>query len=178
MEVGRNIIHVWGPWGWLFYPGAIHHHLIVFWIWTALLYCLLLVVLWAMAVRDRDYWPAGVLVLVCSYFFNVHWVETQIYTLLLVLYLWDFRERKWWILATAAGLSAIYFYVKFNLTVSLTLLFLAHIVLSGRLRYRSLADLGAMGGFPGGRSLWRPLEFQFLGGLPQLALLELPDSRR
>ena len=148
LELGRDIIHVWGPWGWLFYPGEVHNHLALFWVWTFLLYFLLLGALWHTAIRDRDYWPAGVFLLICSYFFHRTWLETQIYSLLLVLYLWDYRDRKWWVLALAAGLSAVYFYVKFNLTVSLTILFLAYVVLSGRLRQGKLSGLAAMAVFP------------------------------
>jgi hypothetical protein len=150
LEIGRDLIHVWGPWGWLFYPGAVHGHLEVFWVFTGLLYFMLLGALWHLAGRDRSYWRFGFFLLVCSYFFPGNWLETQIYTLLLILYLWDYRERRWWVLAAAAGLSAVYFYVKFNLTVSLTMLFLAHVFLSGRLRGPDRAGLAALAVFPVG----------------------------
>jgi len=137
LEIGRDIVHVFGPLGWLYYPGPVHHHLHIALALQALLVLSLAGGLALFAFTTRNFAAPSVLLLFLAFFPFGYLSEPLLYAAVLVLLILDYRlpRYRFWILP--AALSAVFFFVKFNFTVSLPLLLAAYV--AARWRYRTIS---------------------------------------
>jgi hypothetical protein len=128
LQVGCDIVHVFGPLGWLIYPAPIHGHLSQAWLFHTFLHLLFIGGLTVFALVTKEYSRAAFFILIFSAFSPNYLKEFHIYSILLAFYVIDLRIPRYNLWIVPAALSAIFFFVKFNLTISVTLLILTYTV--------------------------------------------------
>lgn len=132
LEMGRDLVHVFGPMGWLAYPTAGSEHLLPALALSAILHALFLTSVAVFAHRQRAFFSCAALLFVCSVFFfcNPQHLETKVYGIILVWWLMDLVAPRLGLGLLAAGFSALFAFAKFNMAVTLILLLGAQVVIA------------------------------------------------
>ena len=141
LEIGTDIVHVFGPLGWLVYPIARSSYLLTTFLITAALHGLFLASMILYAVRRRALGAVAAVVLVCSaFFFGANRPETPVFGICITWLILDLLTPGAGYGILAAAVSAVYALAKFNMTVTLltmlcTQVAVARIMCGERWRY-------------------------------------------
>jgi hypothetical protein len=128
LEIGRDIVHVFGPLGWLYYPGSMHGHLVMAWTMHAIMSLCLIGGLALLAVATHTYFRTALFVLAFAIFSFGYLNELSIYATVLAFYILDFKLPRYALWIFPVVVSATFFFVKFNLTISLTLILITYVL--------------------------------------------------
>lgn len=132
LEFGRDIVHVFGPLGYITYPVAGNDHLLHASLVAAALRLLLIVGVAFFALKTGKYVDASLILVVCAFFFaqrsRVH--ETHVYGVCVVLFLLDLRIRATGLGLMAAATASLFTFVKFNMAITLSLLTVTHLIVA------------------------------------------------
>jgi hypothetical protein len=132
LEFGRDLVHVFGPLGYITYPMAGKHHLLHTWLTATLLRFLFIGAMTFFALKTGKVVDASLILVVSAFFFSqqvrVH--ESHVYGTCLLLFLLDLRLRGSWLGYIGAVVAAFFAFVKFNMFVTLVLLFLSQIAVA------------------------------------------------
>jgi hypothetical protein len=141
LEFGRDLVHVFGPLGYITYPMAGKSHLFHTWLAATLLRLLFIVAVVFFGLKTGRIVDASLILLVSAFFFSqqvrVH--ESHVYGTCLFLFLLDLRLGARWLGCIGAALAAFFSFVKFNMSITLVLLLVSQIAVARLFFRESLA---------------------------------------
>jgi hypothetical protein len=145
LEMGEDLVHVFGPLGWLAYPIAGFNHLLPTFLASTALQALFLASLVVFALRRRASLATSLLLLVCSIFFfaDPQHLETMLYGILLTWWILDLAFPWTGFGLLASAVSAVFAFAKFNMAATLTPLLCIHCLVSMIPYGRSWRRIGA-----------------------------------